>query len=158
MEGCYRYLKEEYRALNAGCMINHYMPVTIEQLIKNNNEFEENYRWEIYGNHKGLKELENGTWLFPSRVFNEDDIFIDEGDIHWAFSEWFRKGLTYHYYIDGERDHEHTFEAVMYTAYKNADTFEIKEDDIHEYSKQELEYLKTIVEKQKAEKGDNNGF
>ena len=40
-QGCYAYLKNEERALNAGCMINHYYPVTIEQLIANNADFKQ---------------------------------------------------------------------------------------------------------------------
>lgn len=35
-DGCYSFLKNEERALNAGCMINRYMPVTMHQLIENN--------------------------------------------------------------------------------------------------------------------------
>ena len=40
-EGCYQFLKNEDRALNAGCMINYYTPVNIEQLIRNNKEFKD---------------------------------------------------------------------------------------------------------------------
>lgn len=47
-EGCYQFLKDEERALNAGCMMNGFIPVTMEQLIKNNREFRENYLWEVY--------------------------------------------------------------------------------------------------------------
>ena len=36
---CYQFLEHEERALNAGCIINHYTPVTIEQLIAYNEEF-----------------------------------------------------------------------------------------------------------------------
>ena len=42
-KGCYRFLKDEDRALNAGCMINNYMPVTMEQLIANNRRFRNEY-------------------------------------------------------------------------------------------------------------------
>lgn len=116
-DGCFDFLKDEYKALNAGCMINHFTPVTIDQLITNNKEYK------------------------------KEGIFIDQENVRWTFSEWFRAGLIYHFYINGQRDHEHNFEAVMVTAYEEADTFEIREEDKHEYSRQELEYLKTIVEK-----------
>lgn len=148
-KGCYQYLADK-RALNAGCMINHYTPATIEQLVKNNQMFRENYLWEAYGDHEGLKRLEDGTWIFPSKILGTGEEFIDEGNIHWAFSEWFRTGLIYHFYVDGERDHEHTFEAVMYAAYENAQTFEIREEDRMEYSEQELSYLETIVKKTRS--------
>ena len=34
-------MKTRERALNAGCMINNYEPVTIEELIENNKRFQE---------------------------------------------------------------------------------------------------------------------
>ena len=34
-------MKEETRALNAGCMINQYIPVTFEELMRNNQWFRE---------------------------------------------------------------------------------------------------------------------
>lgn len=39
-EAAYNYMKEQERALNAGCMINGYAPVTFEELIKNNKNFQ----------------------------------------------------------------------------------------------------------------------
>lgn len=38
----YQYMKQFDRALNAGCMINGYMPVTFNELIINNQVFKEN--------------------------------------------------------------------------------------------------------------------
>lgn len=38
----YQYMKQFDRALNAGCMINGYMPVTFNELIINNQIFKEN--------------------------------------------------------------------------------------------------------------------
>lgn len=40
----YEVMKEEERALNAGCMLNQYMPVTFEELIVNNRLFREAIR------------------------------------------------------------------------------------------------------------------
>ncbi len=37
----YEVMKEEPRALNAGCMLNRYMPVTFEELVVNNRLFQE---------------------------------------------------------------------------------------------------------------------
>ena len=158
VEGVYQFLKDEDRALNAGCMIHNYFPVTIEQLIKNNRDFRKNYRWELYGNHQGLMELKDGKWLFPSKIPGQDRAFIDEGDIHWAFSEWFHTGLMYHYHIEGKQDHEHTFEAVMYAAYKNPESFEIREEERAEYSQQELLYLEKIIKQLKAEREGGNAY
>ena len=37
----YEIMKKKERALNAGCMINNYMPVSLEELIRNNKTFQE---------------------------------------------------------------------------------------------------------------------
>ena len=37
--GAYQYMKTQDRALNAGCMINYYTPVSFRELIKNNESF-----------------------------------------------------------------------------------------------------------------------
>lgn len=37
----YEFMRTKEHALNAGCMINHYMPVTFEELLKNNREFQQ---------------------------------------------------------------------------------------------------------------------
>lgn len=39
----YYYLKTLERALNAGCMINGYMPVTFKELVKNNELFRQEH-------------------------------------------------------------------------------------------------------------------
>ena len=41
-QDAYQYIKQFDRALNAGCMINGYMPVTFNELIINNQVFKEN--------------------------------------------------------------------------------------------------------------------
>ena len=35
----HKYMKNRERALNAGCMINHYMPVSFKELVRNNEAF-----------------------------------------------------------------------------------------------------------------------
>lgn len=37
----WEFMKDEPRALNAGCMLNQYMPVTFDELVKNNERFRE---------------------------------------------------------------------------------------------------------------------
>ena len=37
----YNFMKKYEKALNAGCMINNYMPVTLDELIENNRKFRE---------------------------------------------------------------------------------------------------------------------
>lgn len=50
---CFAFISGHKRALNAGCMINNYTPVTIEQLIINNKKYKENYLWDLYGENRG---------------------------------------------------------------------------------------------------------
>lgn len=42
-DATYQYMKQFDRALNAGAMINNYMPVTFKELIVNNQIFKENH-------------------------------------------------------------------------------------------------------------------
>lgn len=39
----YYFMKNREKALNAGCMINNYMPVTFDELIENNKRFREEH-------------------------------------------------------------------------------------------------------------------
>lgn len=36
----YEFVKQQERALNAGCMINNYEPITLEELLENNRRFQ----------------------------------------------------------------------------------------------------------------------
>lgn len=63
----YDYMKKQDRALNAGCMINGYVPVTLEQLKKNNYNY--NKRTEMLVMHRS----EWGDW---SLYEVEDDYAI----------------------------------------------------------------------------------
>lgn len=147
--GCYSYMEEQEKALNAGCMVNHYTPVTLRQMIKNNREFQENkdYLWEKYGDHTGPLQMEEGYWIMPSVIPGKNRRFMDTGDSHYIFGEYCGSGLIYHYHINGERDHEHTFGEVLDTAYYFWDTFEIIGEDRKEYSSQELEFLDRLLQK-----------
>ena len=49
----YEFMHSRGRALNAGCMINGYMPVTFKELIENNERF-----WK-----EGLEELGDPDWV-----------------------------------------------------------------------------------------------
>ena len=53
-KGCFDFMTEKDRALNAGCMINHYAPVTIEQLIENNRTYKKNCWYELCRERKNL--------------------------------------------------------------------------------------------------------
>lgn len=42
-KGVYQYMKQFDRALNAGCMINNYIPVTFQELVVNNQLFKQQH-------------------------------------------------------------------------------------------------------------------
>ncbi len=149
--GCFDFMYNLDRALNAGCMINNYTPVTIEQLIENNRIYKQNYLYELYGENRGPLCLENGTWILPSKLLLANSDFMDEGDIHYIMSEYCKEGLIYHYNIDGERSHKHSFSAVLDEAYESKGKFEIDEADRHEYSEQELHFLDCLLKKMRED-------
>lgn len=101
----------------------------------------------LYGNSTGPKYIKNDFWIAPIEEPGIEEGYIEEGGIQWVFSEYFWHGLIYHFHIAGFRDHEHSFEAVMSSAYEFAESFEIRDEDKHEYSEQELEYIQVIVKK-----------
>lgn len=112
--------------------------------------------WKLYEGHEGPMELEDGTWIMPSVELLTGKTFMDQGEIIWIFSEYFKKGLTYHYCVRGERTHEHTFDAVLYDAYYHASEFKILEEDTKEYSEQELKFLSEIVRRCGEAEGKGN--
>ena len=127
-------MTEKDRALNAGCMINHYAPVTIEQLIENNRTYKKNCWYELC---------------------REKKKFIGEREIDDIMSKYCKTALIYHFNIAGKRDHEHSFSAVLWAAYGSKGLFEISEADRQEYSEQELNLLKSLLEKMREDgKGD----
>lgn len=133
-KGCFDFMIEKDRALNAGCMINHYAPVTIEQLIENNRTYKKNCWYELC---------------------REKKKFIGEREIDDIMSKYYKTALIYHFNIAGKRDHEHSFSAVLRAAYGSKGLFEISEADRQEYSEQELNLLKSLLEKMREDgKGD----
>lgn len=151
-KGCFQFMSGEDRTLNAGCMINNYTPVTIEQLIQNNRFYQENYLWELCGNHNEPVELDDGRWVLPSIDVLNGTAYLETGGINYIMSEYCRDGLTYHFTVDGKRDHEHAFSAVLHAAYESCGNFKIEKADRHEYSEQELMFLKHLVEKIRKDK------
>ena len=148
------YALAEDRALNAGCMINNYMPVTFEELIENNQMFKcrNEWAWKLYGDSRGPKELDSGRWIAPTKWHDGSD-FMESGGIHWTFGEFFKSGLIYHFCTEAsdDVDHEHSFEGVMVAACEYPDSFRIPEEYLKEYSEQELSYLDVIVERMKED-------
>lgn len=105
-------------------------------------------------------------WYFKTRYSNKQPkIYYDRwfkcyvhpklveerGCIEYVVSELTRCGLIYHYYLDGELTHSHTFEGVLLDVCEYSDTFKLFLD-YNEYSEQEIE----LINKAK-ELGEMNG-
>lgn len=79
----------------------------------------------------------------------------EDGDIGYVLGEIVLGGLVYHFVVAGmspsEPGHMHSFDAVLKIAYEEADTFQIPHDCLDEYSQQELEFLKAVVQRGKLD-------
>lgn len=70
------------------------------------------------------------------------------GCLEYVLSEFIQGGLIYHFYVNNNLDHEHTFEAVLEAVIREYKTFSIHGYE-HEYSEQEIKMLSSLVEKLK---------
>lgn len=145
----FEFMKQEERALNAGIMINNYQPVTMEELIFNNQIFKETETdyWKLYGEHTGPMELEDGSWILPEINSFTGEAYMEQGDMNYIFSEYTSFGLHYRFYINGKPDHAHSFDEVLRQAFYHGPAFEIREKDKSEYSWQELHFLEKLTGK-----------
>lgn len=75
----------------------------------------------------------------------------EDGDIGYVLEEISQSGLVYHFTVSGisslEPAHMHSFEAVLKIAYEEADTFQIPDDCLYEYSQQELEFIEAVAQR-----------
>lgn len=66
----------------------------------------------------------------------------EDGDIGYVLGEITQSGLIYHFVVAGispsEPVHMHSFDAVLKIAYEEADTFQIPDNCLDEYSQQLL--------------------
>ena len=83
-------------------------------------------------------DKEEDTWKceFPDRELVEE-----RGCLEYVISEFIWDGLNYHYYINGNLDHEHTFREVLIHVLSDYETFSINGYE-EEYSKQEIRIIK----------------
>ena len=88
---------------------------------------------------------ENDIWVceFPDRKITRE-----EGCLEYIVSEFIGDGLGFHYYVNGEVDHEHTFEGVLSNIMYSYETFSITGFE-EEYSAQEIRVINKLIEKLK---------
>lgn len=102
------------------------------------------------------KHMQKYTKLPPSIQYDKRyDTYVatvnpsEDGDIGYVLEEITQSGLIYHFTVSGistsEPAHMHSFDAVLKIAYEEADTFQIPDDYLEEYSQQELEFIEAVV-------------
>ena len=98
-------------------------------------------------------DKEEDTWKceFPDRELVEES-----GCLEYVISEFIWDGLNYHYYINGNLDHEHTFREVLIHVLSDYETFSINgyEED---YSKQEIRIIKKLIDELRKRTFENKG-
>lgn len=143
------FMERRERALNAACSINHYQPVTFEELKENNRQFFLEIFREKTKDTQLPVEVCDDTWVVRT------DHGVEFGSINYVLSEFAWSGLIYRYIIDGEESHEHSFEAVLYNLVTSPYTFSIPDKFKELYSPQELKYIDDILLKYKEIKQKN---
>ena len=81
--------------------------------------------------------------------FPDRDITEETGSLEYIISEFAWCGLIYHYYLNGELDHAHTFEGVLYMVLNEYNNFSLKGYE-EEYSEQQIAMINKLIEKLKS--------
>lgn len=148
----FEFMIKRERALNAGCMINHYVPVSFNELVKNNREFQiemiknkeddikmdEDLKKKYHGCYIPTFDEQYGIWVVDT-VYG-----VEYGDASYVAAEFCGKNVIYPFDISSSDcrngDHEHDFDAVIENVLENPLTFSVEQYK-EDYSHQELEVL-----------------
>ena len=88
-------------------------------------------------------DFNNISWEYYLGEFQNESL-----DLYEAFADIIRYGFIYHYETEEQdteyHSHGHSFEDVIHALYYFPEHFHIPEDSLHEYSAQELKYLKRL--------------
>lgn len=74
------------------------------------------------------------------------------GCCEYICSELAKSGVHYSYYLGENRDHAHTISEVFLLAYNKAEFFSIHKENEVEYSRQELELIKNLINQGKIDR------
>ena len=88
-------------------------------------------------------------WIYTRSPF---ETAWDANSIETVFGEAFNVGLCYSFDTDGYWNHAHTFGDALRAAYNCDEEFKIADDYLPDYSQQEIDMLKAIVEKSTIER------
>lgn len=81
----------------------------------------------------------------------------EDGSITWVCGELAGDCLIYKYRLGDVDTHGHEFEGVLLDAYDHAEEFSIPEEYREQYSAQELEFLKKLVERGRGDRKERKG-
>ena len=85
-------------------------------------------------------------------VYVHPSITEEYGSCSYVASELTRSGCIYHFCIGKIRTHSHGLDEVYLLAYNKAKIFSINEEDEKEYSEQELDLIKNLIDKGKLDR------
>lgn len=149
----FEFMIKRERALNAGCMINHYIPVSFNELVKNNREFQmemiknkendikmdEDLKKKYHGCYIPTFDEQYGIWVVDTTNG------VEYGDASYVAAEFCGRNVIYPFDKMNSsdcrnRDHEHDFDAVIEKVLENPVAFSVEQYKEY-YSHQELEVL-----------------
>lgn len=115
-----------------------------------------NIRKEKYITHKfgncdcPVYDSKYKEWHYRYREDDEDEGFLESGDIKNIFFDFAKSGLIYcytHKNADPEYgSHAHDFDSVLWNAYRYPFSFKIEDQYKEQYSKQELDLIDKVIE------------
>jgi hypothetical protein len=89
------------------------------------------------------------TYVAPVVIEEFGGISGDVGTVCHALTNW---NLCYEFELDGKRTHEHNFDLVLRCAYNYAEVFSIPKECEREYSAQELDWIRRLVQRGKKDR------
>ncbi|MBD9338029.1 MAG: hypothetical protein EGP69_08915 [[Ruminococcus] faecis] len=117
----------------------HINPIYIERMTLNEKDERMaylNYLTNLYSK-KNSRSDASGIWCVQTGHG------FESGDINYIASEFSGTGLIYHFMHNGEMDHVHEFESVLFEILKDPEHVDIV-TDYGEYSDQEIQMVKGI--------------
>lgn len=87
------------------------------------------------------------------QVYAAPAVIEEVGSIEWVCQALTSTNLCFHFEVNGQRDHAHTFDGVLQCAYNHAEGFSIPQEYEKEYSAQELAWIASVTERGKRDRG-----
>lgn len=115
--------------------------------------FFEKLYWKFKYNHKKRYFTKKYSELTPRIYYDKKyhcyinpEIIDEQGDCAYICAETAKSGCLYLFVLNGEKKHAHTIDEVFLASYNYSEIFSIDKEDETQYSNQELELIKELVE------------